>query len=269
MYMDEGKNRRRTADTSPKSLPTCEQQQAAIDEIADKLGVVVIRKTWLEGTDGKNTMLLYLKEDYEQNKKEEQRSKAYPITDFTESGYHKTIEKSICREHFWRFENTDANGCVNCGFANYGEIDFRCSRWKEALEGHIRFALAKARKFQHIGRIGGWGCLMEADDIYNGLNREFMTALKQIHGTAFLGSVNFHGEDHKLVALGEKSIYEEYVGQPLYNFCCDYCVPTKDEELEKMIRAWNADDTLPKRRVDVEAITSRIEAIGGINLIWF
>ena len=36
-----------------------------------------------------------------------------------------------------------------------------------------------------------------------------------------------------------------------------------------MIRAWNADDTLPKRRVDVEAITSRIEAIGGINLIWF
>ena len=103
--MDEGKNRRRTADTSPKSLPTCEQQQAAIDEIADKLGVVVIRKTWLEGTDGKNTMLLYLKEDYEQNKKEEQRSKAYPITDFTESGYHKTIEKSICREHFWRFEN--------------------------------------------------------------------------------------------------------------------------------------------------------------------
>ena len=63
--MDEGKNRRRTADTSPKSLPTCEQQQAAIEEIADKLGVVVTRKTWLEGTDGKNTMLLYLKEDYE------------------------------------------------------------------------------------------------------------------------------------------------------------------------------------------------------------
>ena len=81
--------------------------------------------------------------------------------------------------------------------------------------------------------------------------------------------MNFHGEDHKLVALGEKNIYEEYVGQPLYNFCYDYCVPTKDEELEKMIRAWNADDTLPKRRVDVEAITSRIEAIGGINLIWF
>ena len=66
--MDEGKNRRRTADTSPKSLPTCEQQQAAIDEIADKLGVVVIRKTWLEGTDGKNTMLLYLKEDLQEKK---------------------------------------------------------------------------------------------------------------------------------------------------------------------------------------------------------
>ena len=53
---------------------------------------------------------------------------------------------------------------------------------------------------------------MEADDIYNGLNREFITALKQIHGTAFLGSVNFHGEDHKLVALGEKVSMRSMLG---------------------------------------------------------
>ena len=149
------------------------------------------------------------------------------------------------------------------------QIDLRDSRWKETLEGHIRFALAKEQQLRHIGRSGGLGALREADDVYNNLNRELIAALKLMHGTAFLGDVNFYGEDHKLVAAGQKSVYEEYTGQMVYNFGCSFCVPTADETLEELIRAWNSNDTLPKKRINVSAIVDRVKEIGGINLIWY
>ena len=55
----------------------------------------------------------------------------------------------------------------------------------------------------------------------------------------------------------------------LYNFGCDFAVPVPDKELEELIRAWNGDERLPKRLVDVEAMTGRVEKLGGINLIWY
>ena len=41
------------------------------------------------------------------------------------------------------------------------------------------------------------------------------------------------------------------------------------KELEDLIRAWNGDERLPKKLVDVEAMTGRVEQLGGINLIWY
>ena len=55
----------------------------------------------------------------------------------------------------------------------------------------------------------------------------------------------------------------------VYNFGCDFAVPAPDKELEKLIRAWNEDERLPKKLVDVEAMTGRVEQLGGINLIWY
>ena len=55
----------------------------------------------------------------------------------------------------------------------------------------------------------------------------------------------------------------------VYNFGCDFAVPTPDKELEKLIRAWNEDERPPKKLVDVEAMTGRVEQLGGINLIWY
>lgn len=249
--------------------PSCMEQQVALKEIAGKLGVVACQTDCPEDLDAKNTMLFYLKEDYEHNGKDAQRSKPYPITVLTKSDRFETIQGFVHRDHFWSFENSDADGRFSCSSANRGQIDFRSSRWKEVLEGHIRFALAKTRQRQHIGKSGGWGALREADNAYNDLNRDLITAMKLIHGTAFLGNINFYGEAHKQVAIGEKSVYEEYGGQFVYNFACSFCVPTADEELESLIQTWNASDLLPKRQIEVDTIMNRIEAIGGIHLIWF
>lgn len=249
--------------------PAYKQQQDALIEIAAKLGVVAIRTDYQGKLDAKNTVLFYLKEDYEYNKEAERWSEPRPVPILTKSGEFKTVQGHIQCEPFWSFENSDSTGRVSYDFANHGRIDLRDSRWKEVLEGHIRFALAKERQLRHIGRSGGWGTLREADDVYNGMNRELIAALKLMHGTAFLGNVNFYGEDHKLAAMGQKSVYEEYTGQPVYNFHCSFCVPVADKTLEDLIRSWNGNDTLPKKRIDVDAIVNRVEEIGGINLLWY
>ena len=85
----------------------------------------------------------------------------------------------------------------------------------------------------------------------------------------FLGSINFHGDQRKKVIAGKEGVYEELLDQMVYNFGCDFAVPTPDKKLEELIRAWNGDERLPKRLVDVEAMTGRVEQLGGLNLIWY
>ena len=154
-------------------------------------------------------------------------------------------------------------------FANFGKIDLRGIRWKTVLEGHIRYALARKLQFEYVRRSGGHLELREADDVYNDLNREQLLALKMMHGRLFLGSINFHGDQRKKVIAGKKGVYEELLDQMVYNFGCDFAVPTPDKKLEELIRAWNGDERLPKRLVDVEAMTGRVEQLGGLNLIWY
>ncbi len=249
--------------------PSYKQQQEALAEIAAKLGVVASRMGYQGKLDAKNTVLFYLREDYEYNKEAERWSEPRSVPVLTESGKLETVQGYVQCKPFWSFENSDSTGRVSCDFANQGQIDLRDSRWKETLEGHIRFALAKERQLRHIGRSGGWDALRESDEVYNDLNRELIAALKLIHGTAYLGSVNFYDEDHRLVAMGQKSVYEEYTGQLVYNFGCSFCVPTADEKLEELIRAWNGNDKLPKSLTGVDAIVNRVVEIGGINLLWY
>lgn len=96
-----------------------------------------------------------------------------------------------------------------------------------------------------------------------------MRALKMMHGRLFLGSINFHGDQRKKVIAGKEGVYEELLDQVVYNFGCDFAVPTPDKKLEELIRAWNGDERLPKRLVDVEAMTGRVEQLGGLNMIWY
>ena len=122
---------------------------------------------------------------------------------------------------------------------------------------------------EYIRSTGGYLEPREADATYNDWNREQLRALKMMHGRLFLGSINFHGDQRKKVVAGKEGIYEELLNQTVYNFGCDFAVPAPDKELEKLIRAWNEDERLPKKLVDVEAMTGRVEQLGGINLIWY
>ena len=83
----------------------------------------------------------------------------------------------------------------------------------------------------------------EADDTYNDLNRKIINAYRERYGTA-------------------------YTGQPLYNFCCDFCVSAPDRTLEELIRHWNnADVPLSEKKVD--AIMDRIQVLCGQTFIWY
>lgn len=244
------------------------EQQKAIYEIAAKLGVVAYPPDYHGDDRDKNTVLLYLPDDAEYNRKVDRQPVRYSRSEAKDMQIDVN-SGCVYRDHFWSFENSDVNNLYDLDFANFGKVDLRGPRWKEVLEGHIRFALARKLQIEHIRSTGGFWELREADEVYNDLNRKMLEAMKMIHGRLFLGGINFFDEKRKKIVSGEESIYEELLGQKVYNFGCNFAVPTPDKELEELIRAWNGDERLPKKLVDVEAMTGRVEQLGGINLIWY
>ena len=91
----------------------------------------------------------------------------------------------------------------------------------------------------------------EADDTYNDLNRKIIDAYRERYGAAYLGRINYSGNQRQRIADGTESVFEAYTGQPLYNFCCDFCVLAPDRTLEELIRHWNnADIPLSEKKVD-------------------
>lgn len=244
------------------------EQQKAICEIAAKLGVVDYRPDYHGDERDKNTVLLYLPDDAAHNRKVDRQPVRYSRSEAKDRHIDVNSE-CVYRDHFWSFENSDANGQLDMGWANNGKLDLRSLDWKTKLEGSITFAFARKMQFDYIRSTGGYLEPREADATYNDWNREQLRALKMIHGRLFLGGINFYDEKRKKIVSGEESIYEELIGQKVYNFGCDFAVPTPDKELEDMIRVWNGDERLPKQIVDVEAMTGRVEHLGGINLIWY
>lgn len=230
------------------------QQQKAIDEIVNRLGIVAFRPEYHGKEGDKNTVLFYTKAD---NAKCRELDGAGVPCDAP--GYPR---------QFWSFENSDQNGRFDYGAANNGKLDLRTLKWKERLEGHIRFALARKRQIEYIRAIGGVLELGEADDVQNDMNREMLAAMKMMYGRLYLGSVNCHDDKkRRKIANGSEPVYEELHDQQIYNFYCDFAVPAKDEELERLLRAWSGMSSIPKM-ADADAITSRVREIGGINLIW-
>lgn len=118
------------------------EQQRAIAQIAEKLGVVVFRPDYHRAKGDKNTVLLYTKEDAAHNVEVDKISKN-SIT-YTASGAEDRPyfidDKYIYRDHFWCFENTDVNGLLNYHFANFGKIDLRGHKWYANLERAITAA---------------------------------------------------------------------------------------------------------------------------------
>lgn len=244
------------------------QQQKTLDEIAEKLGVVAYRPSYHGAERDKNTVLFYLKEDEEHNREVDRQPVRYSRSEAKDRGVNVNSE-CVYRDHFWSFENSDANGQIDMGWANNGKLNLRSLDWKTKLEGSITFAFARKMQFNYVRSTGGYLELREADKTYNDWNREQLRALKMMHGRLFLGSINFHGDQRKKVIAGKEGVYEELLDQMVYNFGCDFAVPTPDKKLEELIRAWNGDERLTKRLVDVEAMTGRVEQLGGLNMIWY
>lgn len=246
------------------------RQQSAIDDIAGKLGVVSYRPSYHGEKGDANTVLLYTVEDAEHNFQVDRQPFSYTRGEADDRRkFGQAIpDELVYRDHFWCFQNIDVNGRFDMSWGNFGKLDLRGNRWREVLEGSIQAAYAKKQEALHILHTGGWLALREADKTINELNRSIIKAVKLQHGQAFLGKNNFDGEKRQKVISGEATVYEEYKGQELYNFCCDFVVPVADAEIEKRIRQWAAAELpLPAKLID--QITSRVDAIGGANLIWF
>lgn len=229
------------------------EQQKFLNEVAERLGVVCYRPNYHGKKGDKNTVLFYTKEDEAHNCKVDRQVVQYSRSEAQDR--HITDESCIYRDHFWWFENSDRNGVYDYNFGNFGKLDLQSDRWKEVIEGDIRLALVKKRENEYLTWCGGAFGLREADEVYNGLNREMVKAMKLRYGKCFLGSVNRTGDGEILV---------EYVGQPVYNACCDFCVPEKDETLEALIREWSE----KKLVKTLDEISEHIKKMGGRNFIW-
>ncbi len=172
------------------------QQQKTLDEIAEKLGVVAYRPSYHGAERDKNTVLFYLKEDEEHNREVDRQPVRYSRSEAKDRGVNVNSE-CVYRDHFWSFENSDANGQLDMGWANNGKLNLRSLDWKTKLEGSITFAFARKMQFDYIRSTGGYLEPREADATYNDWNREQLRALKMMHGRLFLGSINFHGDQRK------------------------------------------------------------------------
>lgn len=230
--------------------------------------MVAYRPNYHGAERDKNTVLFYLKEDEAHNRKVDRQPVRYSRSEAKDRGVDVNGE-CVYRDYFWSFENRDANGWFDTGWANNGKLDLRSLDWKTKLEGSVTFAFARKMQFDYIRSTGGYLEPREADATYNDWNREQLRALKMMHGRLWLGSINFYDNKRKEIVAGKESVYEELLDQTVYNFGCDFAVPVPDKELEELIRAWNGSDRLPKKLVDVEAMTDRVEQLGGINLLWY
>ena len=86
---------------------------------------------------------------------------------------------------------------------------------------------------------------------------------KKEHENVYLGRFNYYDNERAKVIDGSGPVYKEYDGY-VYNFECDYCVPVKDEVLEKYIRSWNVKADV----ADLNNAQKRIEELGGILFLW-
>lgn len=248
------------------------EQQQWFDLVAAKLGVVCYRPDYHADDRDANTVMFYTKEDAEHNRKVDRQPTRFTRSEAADRKKFSKIDipdEYVWRDPFWTFENTDVNGHLDYGFGNFGRLDLRGRDWRERLEGAILLAMARKKQNDYSRACGGVWEIRESDSTYNDLNREIIKYFLMRYGQAFMGNINFYDEKRKKVAQGEDSVYEEYTGQMVYNFGCSFIVPTADEELEKLIRDWNSDDRLPKNIDAVKKITTRVDRIGGVNLIWY
>lgn len=245
----------------------CKEQQQFIDEIAASIGCVAIRPDSRSDCAGVHMVQLYLPDGIRQGRPVIQKS--------TQSGKgkkgspkHGKKQTDLFQSCFWSFQNTNQLGRFDCESANHGQLDLSGDNWRTVIEGSIK--LAYYERVQSLYAIGGGGyaLLREADDTYNDLNRRMIDAFYKANGTAFLGKINLSKEKLERITAGTDHVLEEYTGQFIYNFGCEYVVPTADKTLEQLILDWNRVDP-SHDQPSAEKIMETVERLGGRYFLWY
>lgn len=117
-----------------------------------------------------------------------------------------------------------------------------------------------------IRSVGGVLELPEAYDDLNNLQRDKIQAMKDEFGTAYIGSINYYGDERE--NLTPNNVYKEYIGQMVYNFDANFVVPVEDEVLANMVYEWNQPAETHTTKNLVGKIINRIEEVGGMYLIF-
>ena len=97
---------------------------------------------------------------------------------------------------------------------------------------------------RYAATFGGYGGILEADDKVNANSAEQIKAYRREKGAAYLVKV-YEG-------------ITEYTGQRIYNFDCNYVIPTNDAEVERLCKEGN-----------MEKLEKRVDKLGGICLVWY
>ena len=98
-----------------------------------------------------------------------------------------------------------------------------------------------------------WGGPNEADHSLNDISQVIIRALADEHdGCAYLGKIN-------------KTSLTRYVGQPIFNFEYNFCVPTEDPTLLELLAQWQRE---PGRLDLFDSIWIQVKALGGQWLLW-
>lgn len=132
--------------------------------------------------------------------------------------------------------------------------------------------LNKLRYHQHAYTVahGGPFELRECDEVYNKLTRLIIRAYCKAHPQAFIGSINLYGSARTDFTEGKTSILNEYKGEKICDFGCDFIVPVKDQTLEELLRLHNASWTEAKPNCPdaLDKAINRIYKLGGEVLLW-
>lgn len=123
---------------------------------------------------------------------------------------------------------------------------------KHAVERQNRAIVENAREPLCL-RMG----IQEASDDVNESERQVIWAMQETYGSAYLGCIQPNPVTQKIGLV-------KYEGQELHNFCCDFCIPHYNVDLERMIEQWNACGD-PRF---LSAIYTLISDLGGIVLVW-
>ena len=125
------------------------EQQKIIDNYAISLGSVAFRPDYHRAKGDKNTVLVYTKDDEAHNREVDLLSKNYVVYTRAEANDrpYPIDDKFVYRDPYWTFENTDVNGFLDYGFANFGKLDLRGPDWlRVIMESMANARIAKNKE---------------------------------------------------------------------------------------------------------------------------